>query len=717
MNPLDADQDSETNKCTPESENLPQQLRFVNGLSVLAKILLTEFENNQSALKSALDELTRTLEVDWAHICKKQTEANVSPGFKCIEKSSKLPQCISVTPPAPCRETLFRWNDRLSAGELIAGPVAAFSPEDRAFFDLLGVQSVLMVPLVSRNRFFGFLSIEDKTSPRQWKEAEQQIAKTAALMIGAYLARCEREETLLKAIATTKRANEMKSDFITNISHEIRTPLSSIIGFAEILKIENRRSEDHTSLSDAILKEANYLLGLISGLLDHAKLASEAFRLEPKPTDISALISDVSSTWRLSAQKKALVFGVERVGALPPQVMVDGQRLRQAISNLVSNGIKFTDQGGVTLRSEVLEQQSSRMKVRFSVTDTGVGIDEADHQKIFESFRQIDESPTRRFRGTGIGITIAQQLIRLMGGEIHLESHPGKGSRFWFDLSLPLGPSAATAPVDTSRSTNDDNLETNQTLSILVAEDNPTNQMIVRHHLERHNHRVIIASNGLEVLEQCKTHIFDLILMDIQMPEIDGIEATRRIRDGDTANKTVPIVAVTASAEKSVRDACLAAGMNDVIAKPLLFNTLLKALTRWQSPTPPDKQKAPRREPPAAAAKSKESDSVPIDVSILFERIGGDRNFAKILFDGFCRQTETMLKDMENSLASGDLGALCQAAHTIKGGALNIAATRLQTAAKSLEECALDSTSEAQPLLSELVSEYERLKIYLQKFF
>ena len=685
-------------------ERLSARLRYEKGTARLAKGLLTEYGNNKNALKIALDVLVATVRSDWAHICERSLSRSKGESFECIVQSSALADHPAPELAKPCKETLNRWHRMLSFGDPILGPITAFSPEDQQFFSAMGIRSVMMVPIVSGKRFFGFVSVEDREH-REWRNEEVRMVETAALMIGAYLAREEKEKNLRQTTEAAEKANRMKSTFVSNISHEIRTPLNGIMGFAEVLKETDDISQVRRH-ADTILKEAKYLFELVNGLLDHAKLEAEEMSLDPAPMDLAALLLDVETNARLVASKKHLRFGIEKQN-LPPRVMADGPRLRQVLSNLVSNAVKFTERGEVRVKAETISTRNKNATVRFSVIDTGMGIDEKDQRKIFESFRQADESSTRRFGGTGLGITIANQLVSLMGGRISLESAIGRGSRFWFDLDFTVLPGRTSqGPVDI-----DDSAEPVVTsLNILAAEDHPTNQMVIRHHIERNGHRATIASNGLEVLELCASEKFDIVLMDVQMPKMDGVEATRKLRAGNSINRSVPIIAITASADKETRDQCLGAGMNDIITKPLLFERLVDTLAQWTEAAAlemTETQVSGRIEPLESAP--------PIDYEMLMERLDGDTSFAKILLEGFCDQTDNMLAEMTHSLEKNDMEALRQAAHTIKGGALNIVATDLRRAAKALEESPDLETTSAAPLLSRIASAYRRLKDYVHR--
>jgi signal transduction histidine kinase/CheY-like chemotaxis protein/HPt (histidine-containing phosphotransfer) domain-containing protein len=644
-----------------------------------------------------------TVQADFAQICKRADPSNDGGAFPCIVATSARENHPAPELSKPCRETLNRWYRHLSVGDPIIGPIAAFPPDDQAFFTLMGIRSLMMIPIISGKRFFGFLLLADKQNHREWDNEAVQLSQTAALMIGAYVARQGREATLTKSAEAAKQAYRLKSSIVTTVAHEIRTPLSGIVGAAEV--IEDARTLGEVRRHAAtILDETKYLVGLVNGLTDYTHLEAKEIRLETAPLNLTAFLSEIDASARPAAQKKRLSFKIV-TSDLPRRIVADGRRLGQAISSLVSNAVKFTKSGSIILEADTLSVVDEKATIRFSVRDTGIGIDEGDQQKIFEGFYRADEASG----GTGLGIPIANELVRLMGGEISLESRLGLGSRFWFDVTfatLPEKRRTMKKTYITARTT----IPTRSRLNILAAEDHSTNQMVIRHHIERFGHRATIAGDGLEVLRFCEHEKFDIILMDIQMPKMDGIEATRCIRTGGGLNKDIPIVAVTASSQEAIRNKCLAAGMNDIITKPLLFERLLDTLNRWTAKTeslPP--------EDAVCAPKDEGATALPIDYDGLVARLDGDTGFAKTLLEGFCDQTDKILLEMTDALSRNDMERLRYAAHTIKGGALNIIASELKNAASALEESTKTKGQDAAPLLVEIETAYQRLKQYIRE--
>jgi two-component system, sensor histidine kinase and response regulator len=377
--------------------------------------------------------------------------------------------------------------------------------------------------------------------------------------------------------------DSIHKSFIANVSHEIRTPLNAIIGFAEGIA-QADSIETAQGYAKTIVCESEHLLGILNQVLDYAKIEAGQMDIEHRPADLAKLIHDMGNSARTQAQDKGLQFHVSVDHDVPPYVKGDAIRLRQVLMNLINNAIKFTQEGSITL-NVTLQKVDANHYIRFDVIDTGVGITPEKQAIIFESFAQGDASATRKFGGIGLGISTSRKLVGLMHGRIGLESQPGKGSTFWFvvpcteqdipseaeELSLMAeNYDYEPAPVHQAR--------------ILVVEDYAPNQDVVNMHLTNAGHIVDVAENGKEAVQACEKNSYDLILMDVQMPEMNGIDATNIIRTGDSSCQNVPIIALTANAEGDTKKSCLQAGMNDVITKPIRRKPLLNSINKWLDP-------------------------------------------------------------------------------------------------------------------------------------
>ncbi|MCX8083709.1 MAG: response regulator [Calditerrivibrio sp.] len=386
-------------------------------------------------------------------------------------------------------------------------------------------------------------------------------------------------EELYKARESAERSNKAKDFFLANISHELRTPLNSILGFAEILKNKETDPEKMSFIGN-IYTSSEILMNLINDILEYSKIESGRFELQRVDFSLKEIALNLVNIFHLSASKKNIKLNLIFDDTLPPLVIGDKLRITQVLSNLLSNSIKFTEEGNITIEIKLLNKSSdlSKVLVRFSVKDTGIGINDTDKEKIFRPFTQADISITRKYGGTGLGLTISKKLVELMGGNLLLESEINKGSHFYFDLYLEV----QSWNLDEKRDTNDivdavSNIDLNGN-RILIVEDNIINQQLLKNMLKDHNATVDIASDGNEALNLYKTNKYNLILMDIQMPNMDGYTTTQKIRELD---KDIPIIALTAAAMIEDREKALQAGMNEHLAKPFKKSTLIKTLQKY----------------------------------------------------------------------------------------------------------------------------------------
>jgi CheY-like chemotaxis protein len=382
---------------------------------------------------------------------------------------------------------------------------------------------------------------------------------------------------LRRARAAADAANTAKSAFLANMSHEIRTPLGGVLGMIE-LALDGQLASAQRELLDTAHSSARTLLALLNDILDLSRI--EARRLELTPVDFQprVLLEEIATLMAPVARAKGLTFTRVVDDAVPAWLRADPVRVRQVLLNLIGNAIKFTERGGVTVRVELEPgiRHETGHHLRVSVHDTGIGVPADKSAAIFEPFRQADGSIVRKFGGTGLGLTISRQLVELMGGRIWFESEAGAGSTF----RCTLGFADADPAAGTRQATTTADLLPARSLQVLVAEDNPVNQRLIRAFLEKDRHRVILVESGQAAVEAMVDGAFDLILMDIQMPVMDGFEATAAIRALDTPCRTVPIVALTAHAQIGYEAICLAAGMDGYLSKPLDRTALRRVLSR-----------------------------------------------------------------------------------------------------------------------------------------
>jgi PAS domain S-box-containing protein len=555
---------------------MSRRLHYEHALAWAAKRLLTP-DSTGELLEEALQKLLAAADWSRAYFYENlQDKGTLCMRLGCEVKTSSDEAGGAFPTVLPYEAAFERWRRDLSRGYSINGAVSSFPKSEQAVLKPLGIASVLILPVFVAGNWKGFIGFDSFDHPRNVDDGDMILLQTFSEIVGAYLERKEVEAELKKAKEAAEAANSAKSDFLAAMSHEIRTPLSGIIGFTN-LTLETALDAEQRGNLQLIRESSKSLMNIINDILDFSKIEAGKLELSIEEFDLKATIESITTLIAVLAHEKNIELALNVPADIPDLLLGDHVRVRQILLNLLSNAIKFTDVGKVRLNISIEDSDHDKIGLHFSIQDTGCGIPEDKLEHIFRDYTQIESSSGETKAGTGLGLAICRRLAEKMSGRVWAESTVGMGSTFHFTAVFEYV-QKSDVREGLKKSTQE---HITAGLHVLLVEDNAVHRMFASKALENAGHMVSCAENGLEALKALSVENFDCVLMDIQMPKMDGLEAVKHIREGKgILNPDVPVVAMTAHAMKGDRESILLAGMDEYISKPVEVKKLLKTIVR-----------------------------------------------------------------------------------------------------------------------------------------
>jgi PAS domain S-box-containing protein len=567
-------------------------IRFETQFQQLIAEISTDFltanrSNYDKKVNTMLEKIGRFFDVDRTYLVQvsRQGQTLTNTHEWCAPGVESLIHMVQFYPlkKLPYVKKMILNNEILSVPDVNQLPEEASA--EREIYGKLGIKAILVIPIMKDQQCTGRIRFDMVRSTREWQSRHMGYMKVLANMLAETQAKMEAEEALLstnrqleEAIQQAEKANNAKSQFLASMSHEIRTPMNGMMGMLQLMQYTTLTEEQKEYL-EAAQYASETLLHLINNILDYSRIEAGKTILEKHLFDLRDLMDEIIAIFEPMAADKGLTLHFETAADIPQLLAGDSHRLKQVLNNLLNNAFKFTKEGGITVKVEKVREEGQMIELFWQVKDSGIGIPETQLNYVFEIFTQADSAITRKYGGSGLGLAICKSIVEQMNGKIWANSHDGNGSEFYFTCEMGK---AETVTVDRESIKSPGNNRKHKHLHLLVVDDDTKSCMLIQKIAQKNGWTIVLAHSGREAISEYEQHTFDVVLMDIQMPDMDGYETTSRLRSlEDARRKSTPIIAVTANALPRDQEKCLEAGMNDYIAKPFTVNQLLDTIDQW----------------------------------------------------------------------------------------------------------------------------------------